>query len=456
VLILFGSARAAAGDPVLLFPAGDAPARLRLEVTADGKPPDAAWLAFLDRLFDHFDRDGDGALSPAEAGRVFPLPLPGGGEVAIDFQTLDADKDGKGSRAEFREFYRAAGFTPVVVVVRAAPAETLALGDALFRHLDRDGDGTLSAAELRQAPALLRRLDENEDEVLTAAELLGPAPHAAARLAGLKLAPVDDRAPPHAVLRLPIGGRPSLAGQGQAFGLSLPGLSLFVPGGSCAVTLTPADSAGGLRAAKGFYLSQFGTAGDGPIAKKVFEDDPATQVLAGLFDAADRNGDGKLTRAELEAFLDLIELGVGCQVVVTVTDRGRNLFDLFDTNENGRLDLGELTRAARSLPTELAGEKPLARDAVPASYRLSVGHGPVGVSFGPVPFGFAGRSKSTGRSPAARGPRWFRAMDRNGDGFVSAQEFVGPPELFKKLDLDGDGRISPEEAEMAGPATGGR
>jgi Ca2+-binding EF-hand superfamily protein len=175
VLALIGLSRAAAGDPVLLFPAGDAPARLRLEVTVRGKPPDAAWVAFLDKLFDHFDRDGDGFLSPSEAGRVFPLPLPGGGEAAMDFPKLDADRDGKGSRAEFRDFWRAAGFTPVVVVVRAASAETLALGDALVRHLDRDGDGRLSAAELRQTPALLRRLDENEDEVLTTPELLGPA-----------------------------------------------------------------------------------------------------------------------------------------------------------------------------------------------------------------------------------------------------------------------------------------
>ena len=66
-LLALTAAPVAAGDPVLLFPAGDGPARLRLEVTADGKPPDAAWVGFLDKLFDHFDRDGDGSLSPAEA-----------------------------------------------------------------------------------------------------------------------------------------------------------------------------------------------------------------------------------------------------------------------------------------------------------------------------------------------------------------------------------------------------
>ena len=160
ILTLLGAAQATADDLVLLFPAGDSPVHLRVEVTGIALP-EVAWAAFLDKLFDYFDRDGDGFLSPAEADRVFPLPLPGGGATKVDFTTLDADKDGKATRAEFQAFYRAAGFTPVVVVLRPASTETLALGDALFRHLDRDGDGTLSSTELRQIPSLLRRLDDD-------------------------------------------------------------------------------------------------------------------------------------------------------------------------------------------------------------------------------------------------------------------------------------------------------
>jgi hypothetical protein len=40
-------------------------------------------------------------------------------------------------------------------------------------------------------------------------------------------------------------------------------------------------------------------------------------------------------------------------------------------------------------------------------------------------------------------------MDRNGRGFLTARDFLGPLELFQRLDRDGDGRITVEEAERA-------
>jgi len=449
MLVLLGAAHATADDLVLVFPAGDSTARLRVEVTGSA-PPEVARAAFLDKLFDYFDRDGDGSLSPAEADRVFPLPIPGGRAAKLDFPTLDADKDGKATRAEFRTFYRAAGFTPVAGVMQPVPTEALALGDALFHHLDRDKDGVLSAEELRQAPALLRRLDENEDEVLTAAEVLNAltiAPQATP--AGLSIGPAGKDIP-SMTLGFPAGARATLTGKDARFQLSADGSVLTVPGGSCVVTLAQGDPGAGLRAAKGFYLAQFqAAAGNKPAAKSVFEDDPITQVLASLFDTADRNGDGKLTRAELEAFFDLIEAGVGCRVVVMASGRGRNLFDIMDADGDGRLDLPELIRAGRELPGKLAATKPLTREAVPTSYRLSVGRGPVGDTFGPVLLAATSKLKPAAKAPATE-PRWFLSMDRNGDGYVSMAEFLGPAELFRKLDTDGDGRISAAEAVASG------
>src|SRR5262249_5435203 len=141
----------------LLLPAA-APAprpelSVRLEVTVGGKPAEAAWAAFLDELFTYHDRDGDGSLSPAEAARVVPLPLPGG-------QTLSVA--GRFTRAAFREHCRRGGFGPVVVVVEGPS----------------DDDERLAAefaARLPHGREAFRRDDLNEDEYLEAAELLASA-----------------------------------------------------------------------------------------------------------------------------------------------------------------------------------------------------------------------------------------------------------------------------------------
>ncbi len=417
-VLVFGVTQAGAADPVLAFPADKGIVTLRLELSVNGQASEIAWGAFLDKLFDHFDRDADGVLSATEAARVFPLPLPNRRVATIEAAKLD--------RVAFKNAVRTAGFTPIVVLVEPAPPESLVLGDALVRALDRDRDGKLSTAEVRNAPALLRRFDEDEDEVLTAAELLATA-RGVIPVAGLKLA--EDKAA-DAVLQVPIGGTPTLTKNDR---FQLNGTRLSVPAGNCVVSMMASDSVAGLRTTKAFYLAQFKSlAGDKPATKALFDDDPTAQGLASLFDAADRNGDAKLTRAELEAFFDLVESGVSCRVVVTAEDRGRNLFDHFDTNSDGRLDLLELTRGA-------------AFDTIPAAYRLTVTQGSVGESFGPVPIGTVAKPKPLAKV-AATGPRWFQAMDRNGDGSVSANEFLGSPELFAKMDTDRDGRISPREA----------
>ena len=431
----------------LLFPDGKNFARLRIEVS-DTKSPEVAWGAFLDKLFAHFDRDADGALSEAEAKRVFLMPgVPR--EIKPDFAAMDADRDGKVSPAEFRTFYRDRGFAPVTVVLVQPPTEALALGKALFEHLDRDADGKLSATELKQAVALLKRFDENEDEVLTEAELLGPGPWGRFTPAGLR--PPTDKAEPTAVLKLALDGKPVRVTESKSFRLAADGPRLQVPGGSCYFAPTTNDTAAAFREAKKFFAAVFrDAAGNKPATKEEIERQPGGSVLVGMFDSADRDGDGKLTRAELDAFFDLVELGVECFVIVVATDRGRNLFDLFDTNSDGRLDLGELNRVAKTSSGEPARDGPLERGAVPASYRLEVHRGPFNGWFGPVEYGImAGPKRVPPR--AARGPKWFLALDKNGDGFVSAREFVGSPELFAKLDTNADGRISAEEAEAAKP-----
>jgi hypothetical protein len=250
----------------------------------------------------------------------------------------------------------------------------------------------------------------------------------------LKLVPAPKAGP---ILKLAIGGKPSVDDDSKSFRLDESRLKFA--GGSCSLRIAPGPAE--FRGTREFHMAQFqAVAGNTPAAKAAFEDDPAAQALAGLFDSADRDGDGKLTAKELDAFFDLIEAGVNARVVIDVEDHGRNLFDRLDANADGTLDGAELLGASREWK---AGE------AIPASIRLAAGRGTPSTSFGPLPLGSAAKPKPAAAATPKAGPRWLAAMDKNGDGFVSAAEFLGPPTLFTMLDSDGDGRLSPAEAEAA-------
>jgi Ca2+-binding EF-hand superfamily protein len=432
---------------------------VRVEVRSGAGDAEAAWRAFLERLFAFHDRDGDGKLTPAEAARVFPLPLPGRREAKLDFAAADTDGDGKLTPAEFKEFFRRAGFTPIVVHVVPATADDLRLAETLFRALDRDGNGKLTPAELARATALLDRFDLNEDELLTPAELLfGSSVPPSSETEQVTVSRPDAQ-PAAALVQIDLDRdrkQVSLAAQRDKTLVELTGggeneVRFRLAGSVCTVRTSNSDKARRFQAAQQFYLASFKTACEGKafLEKKQLAQDAGLQVLAGLFDPADRDGDGKLTQSELESFLALIEMGVRCQTVVTVTDRGRNLFEVLDVDRDGRLDLRELNQAAKHLAAFTGMRDTWALTDIPRQYQFVVERGTAGNSFGPVTLAGGARRTEEARPRSTRGPRWFRAQDRNGDGYLSPNEFLGPPELFRRLDLDGDGLISAEEAEKA-------
>jgi len=165
-----------------------------------------------------------------------------------------------------------------------------------------------------------------------------------------------------------------------------------------------------------------------------------------LFAAADRDGDGKLTLKEMEAFLDLIEEGVAAQAVVVVHDRGRNLFDALDGNRDGRLDLGELNQAVKVLGdrASLTIDQSPRHVAAELAARRSGGLVRAAAPAGPASAPRRGLAAGEGRAPAG-----FRRWTATCDGYLSPREFLGSPARFRELDADGDGRISVAEAEQA-------
>lgn len=105
----------------------------------------------------------------------------------LDIAKVDADKDGKISKAEI-EAYRAAELAAVdankdgllsaeelaAMHVRAMTERAGAMAQRMVERLDGDGDGLLSAAELASRPMpakVFDRVDANEDGFIDQAEI---------------------------------------------------------------------------------------------------------------------------------------------------------------------------------------------------------------------------------------------------------------------------------------------
>jgi Ca2+-binding EF-hand superfamily protein len=169
------------------------------------------------------------------------------------------------------------------------------------------------------------------------------------------------------------------------------------------------------------------------------------QQVRVLLEPADFNGDGKLSKDEFDKYFDLQQPFVDMSVAVVPAVQTPTLFQLLDENKDGRLGVRELRTAwtrLRSLEPP-GSEEVVTRAAIlPAvSLRLSrnLDRGFVNqqVNFpnqNPVPV-------------SAKGPVWFRKMDRNGDGDVSRIEFLGTKAEFDAIDADKDNLVSVEEAE---------
>jgi Ca2+-binding EF-hand superfamily protein len=171
------------------------------------------------------------------------------------------------------------------------------------------------------------------------------------------------------------------------------------------------------------------------------------QFIRILFDAADRNADGKLTRAEYDAYFDLQDDLRNIGLSLTPSVQTPSLFDLLDENRDGRLSVRELRTAwDRLLVLEEPGAEAITKAIIQPSVTLRLSRmfersGAVAVA--PVAF----RGGGVVAPVPTKGPLWFRKMDRNGDGDVSRAEYLGTKAEFDAIDADHDELISLQEAE---------
>jgi Ca2+-binding EF-hand superfamily protein len=511
-------------DLVYWGPGG--PIRIRLHLYIAARPADTVWSAAVSALFTFCDRNGDGVLDAAEQApfveprrgrdqQIVPDDSSGIPALRLTFEQRNA----KVTRAMFETALRDAGFGPVVLTVALAQSNSQRLSTALFRRLDRDGDGKLSTEELHAARERLAFFDANEDELVSVAELLGRVETNALRPVAIERSSTPDSTNPSSDL-LMLPGESGAAieqivssrgdarsktirraefgsddkafaaldrnGDGRLDASELlawlrqpPDLDIRVSDGLFTLPAKPdggrlhiqTQAIGSIEASSARVSFRF----DQPATDAQREPIPNGRIdriraemkrladakgfverkklpvqprrldsfdMLAFFDLADRNADGKLETAEVEAALKVLApLLDGCRTTITIRDQGAGLFELMDRNGDGQLSPREMVDAVQVLKHYADSTGMVSPGGLPRRFFVQSTVQPIPVIYFP---GRAPTTRQSLRRPDV--PTWFYDMDRNGDGDVSLREFLGPIELFHKLDKDGDGLISPDEA----------
>ena len=162
-----------------------------------------------------------------------------------------------------------------------------------------------------------------------------------------------------------------------------------------------------------------------------------------LFDAMDHDSDERVFASEMDEYVRLYTEPATTTCQITLLDTGNGFFQILDANADGRISIRELRTCESQLLRAARDEPSINPSQLLKSYRVEIQRG--GVSL----FGRVDRPSTdipTALLKPPSGPMWFQRMDRNGDGDLTWDEFLGPRDVFHRIDIDHDDLIDEHEA----------
>lgn len=309
----------------------------------------------------------------------------------------------------------------------------------LVKKYDKNRDNKLTADELGWDLERVKMLDRNSDGKLEEKELAKIAATPVDLELAVDLAGAAEGEPEFTILstdghRIDDAKRPDLV----RIAFSKVTLTLSFR----KVDSTKAAIANAMR---GF--NQLDTDGNGYLDKQ--ETALAVRFERELFEKLDADGDGKIFGEEVEKYVSVRGEPAATTARVNLYDMGRGFFESLDTNNDGRISMREMKAAGKSLQ-KMARKDPqkvTPSDAI-RNFHLEFLRGSF-VLFGPTDQMVVQNAPVFEQRAAVGGPIWFQRMDRNSDGDLTWNEFLGPREVFHRLDKDGDGLIDAQEAAAA-------
>lgn len=391
-------------------------------------------------VFKLLDKDGSGTLDSSElqTARDVILSKDTDGDECVAFQEFLPQPDPNAMATPVLAV--GAGTTPVPLASVADIIRDLhepLLPQRLLRKYDKKRDLQLDSTELGWAPERLEKCDADRNGKLDAAELAHlttDSPDVELSV-DLRIANSDGgklTVPTFIGKRMDDADRPDYAK--VAFGASVITFSLRNLDPIATALETAMREFNLLDADANGYLDKTEAGMRGRFERSLFE-------------IIDVDGDNKLFADEMKDYIRARTEPAATACRMNVYDTGNGFFMALDANADGRVSVRETRQAAEALSQLDRDGKPGITQAEPVRhFHIEFVRGGYTL-FGPTEQLVAMTPAFQQRRPT--GPVWFQRMDRNNDGDLTWNEFLGPREVFHKLDADVDTLIDPTEAAQS-------